>query len=264
MSSLSAAADRIVEMAGKIVLSLTLAFLLGPAIMVVLLSFSGESFIAFPPRSWGLRQYETLFASDYWLNAVGLSIRVAVPAAIVAVAVGLPAALAAHRTLMPGRGLVQVLGMASLIIPISAFAVALFGVFADLGLLGTFLGIVMAHAILAVPLVLIVVTTALTRIPRELELVAMTLGASRARAWRDVTIRLLLPATVAAFIFAFITSFDEAVLINFLGGPGLVTVPKAIFDSVRFGVDAVITAIATLMFVLTAIVALISLRLGSR
>jgi putative spermidine/putrescine transport system permease protein len=264
MSRYSRAVDRLAQITGRAILAATVVFLLGPAVLVVLLSFSGESFIAFPPRTWGLRQYAALFASDYWLNAVMLSIRVAIPAAILAVLVGLPAAMAIHRTTIPGRQALQVLGMASLIIPISAFAVAMFGVFAQLQLLGTFLGIVLAHAVLAVPLVLIVVSTAILRIPKELELVAMTLGASRFRAWRDITMRLLLPATVAAFLFAFVTSFDEAVLINFLGGPGLVTVPKAIFDSVRFGIDALITAIATLLFVMTALVAIVSLKLEAR
>jgi ABC-type spermidine/putrescine transport system permease subunit II len=80
----------------------------------------------------------------------------------------------------------------------------------------------------------------------------MTMGAARARAWAGITARLLLPAILAAAIFAFILSFDEAVFISFLGGPGLVTLPKYIFDSVQFGVDPAITAVATLLMVVTA------------
>src|SRR5690606_33522771 len=93
--------------------------------------------------------------------------------------------------------------------------------------------------------------TALLRIPRELDLVAMTLGASRLRAVIGITLRLLVPASAATAILAFLTSFDEAVFVNFLGGVGLVTLPKAIFDSVRYGVDPAITAIAGTLILLS-------------
>lgn len=248
----------------RALLILTAVFLIAPALLVFVLSFSGESFIRFPPQDWGLRQYETLFTDDKWLDAIWMSVKLAVPTAVLSVAIGLPAAFAMRRTRLPYRDLVQFLSLSSLLIPISAFGVALFGVFSELGLTATFRGMVLAHTVLAVPLVIVVLTTALARIPPELELIAMTLGASRLRAAFGITLRLLAPAIATAALFAFITSFDEAVLITFLGGPGLVTVPKAIFDSVRFGVDAVITAIAALTFVISAAIALVSVRLNPR
>lgn len=232
----------------------TLVFLVAPAIVVVVLSFSDAEFIAFPPPSWGTRQYQTLVESRRWLDTIWLSVRIAVPAAILAAAIAVPAAFAMHRTPLPGRHVLGLFGLLSLIVPISAYAVAMYGLYALLGLLGTTPGIILSHTVLAFPLVLIVTTAALSRIPRELELVAMTLGASRPRAWLGITGRLLIPALITGFVFAFLTSFDEAVFITFLGGPGLVTLPKAIFDSVRFGVDPVITAIATLLMLVSVTV----------
>jgi ABC-type spermidine/putrescine transport system permease subunit II len=232
---------------GRAALIATLLFLLAPAIVVVILSFSDAEFISFPPPSWGARQYETLIASEMWLDTIWLSVRIAAPTALLAAAIAVPAAFAIHRTPVPGGHLLSLFGLLSLIVPISAYAVAMYGLYALLGMLGTMPGIILSHTVLAFPLVLIVTTAALSRIPRELELVAMTLGASRLRAWVGITGRLLIPALITGFVFAFLTSFDEAVFINFLGGPGLVTLPKAIFDSVRFGVDPVITAIATLL-----------------
>jgi ABC-type spermidine/putrescine transport system permease subunit II len=251
---LNRALDRGLSIAGRMLLAVTLAFLLAPAIIVIILSFSNAEFIAFPPPTWGMRQYRTLLESQMWLDAIWLSTRLAVPTAILSALIAVPAAYAIYRTSLPGRSLLSLFGLLSLIVPISAYAVAMYGLYVLLGLLGTKVGIILAHTVLAFPLVLIIVTTALSRIPRELELVAMTLGASRLRAWIGITGRLLIPALVTGFIFAFLASFDEAVFINFLGGPGLVTLPKAIFDSVRFGIDPVITAIATLLIFASAVV----------
>jgi ABC-type spermidine/putrescine transport system permease subunit II len=236
------------------VLTVTLIFLLAPAIIVVILSFSDAEFIAFPPPSWGARQYQTLVESSLWLDTIWLSVRIAAPTSVLAAAIAVPAAFAIHRTPLPGGQLLSLVGLLSLIVPISAYAVAMYGLYALVGLLSTMPGIILSHTVLAYPLVLIVTVAALSRIPRELELVAMTLGASRMRAWVGITGRLLIPALITGFVFAFLASFDEAVFVNFLGGPGLVTLPKAIFDSVRFGVDPVITAIATLLMLVSVTV----------
>lgn len=244
--------DRVLAAGGRLLLLLTLAFLLLPAVVVILLSFSETEFIVFPPPAWGFRQYTTLAQDTAWLNAIWLSVRLAVPTAVLSALIAIPAAYAIHRTPLPGGQMLGFLGLLSLIVPISAYAVALYGLYVWLGLGGTPLGIILAHTVLAFPLVLIVTSAAMSRIPRELDLVAMTLGASRWRAWIGITGRLLVPAFITGIVFAFLASFDEAVFINFLGGPGLVTLPKAIFDSVRFGIDPVITAIATLLMLASA------------
>nr|WP_275941384.1 ABC transporter permease subunit [Planosporangium flavigriseum] len=154
--------------------------------------------------------------------------------------------------MLPGAGLIEATAIAPMLFPIAAYAVAMYAVFAEAGLIGTFHGIVLSHAIHAVPLVVIVLSTALDRVRPELELAAMTMGASRARAWVGITLRLLTPAVLGGATLAFVSSFDEAVFITFLGGPGLVTLPKMIFDSVQYGVDPSITAIATILMVVTA------------
>jgi putative spermidine/putrescine transport system permease protein len=255
------ARDEATRIGGGIATGIFAALLLLPALLVVVLSFSGDSVFAFPPHSWGLRQYRTLFEQAKWGEALWLSVRIAVPAVLLSVAISVPAVLAIHRSRLPGREVLQAAGVTSLIIPISAYAVAMYGVFVQLHLLGTMLGLIIANTVLSLPLVLLVVSAALSRIPVELELAAMTAGASRTRAWSGVTLRLLAPAILAGSVLAFITSFDEAVFINFLGGPGQTTLPKAVFDSVRFGVDPVITAIATLLIVATSLLMLLALRL---
>jgi ABC-type spermidine/putrescine transport system permease subunit II len=254
-------AGRLLRLAGRVaheaLLVLVVFFMVAPTVIVVLLSFSSDEFIRFPPTGWGFQQYETLASSEKWLEPLGRSLTLGISAALVAVLVGFPAVLALYRTAVPGREVAQFLGLGPLLAPSVAYAVALYGLFADLRLLGSFAGMLVVHVTLALPFVLLITGAAIARVPRELELAALSLGASRTRAWRDITLRLLLPAVVASFIFAFVVSFDEAIVTSFLSGIGFVTLPVAIFNSVRFGVDPVITAIATLLTVATALLLLV-------
>jgi len=247
------AIDRVAHWGTNAIVALLVVFLFLPAIVVVFASFSDGKVIRFPPREWGFAQYEHLFASQEWLDAVGTSFKVGIPTAIIACLIGTLAVYAIARTRLPGAGGLYFAGLIGLIAPASAYAVAMYGIFVKLHLLGSVFGLVLAHAVLAVPIVLLVVRAGIARIPIELELAAMSLGASRLRAWLGVTGRLLVPTLVAALVLAFLTSFDEAVFSSFLGGADVTTLPRAIFNSVRFGVDPVITAIATLLMLMTAL-----------
>lgn len=225
-------------------------FMLAPTVIIAILSFSSDDFIAFPPRNWGWTQYETFFAGGRWMDALVFSALVAGSAALIATVAGVAGVLAFNRTGLPGRSALQALGIAPLLLPGIAYAVALYSLFAPIGLLTHPAGLVLAHATLVLPFAMLIVGAAITRIPLALELAAQSLGASLFQAWTGITIRLLAPAIGAALIFTFVTSFDEVVIASFLG---FTTLPIAIFSSVRFGVDPVITAIATLLTLATAI-----------
>jgi putative spermidine/putrescine transport system permease protein len=243
---------RMLRTAGRLayngILALILLYLIAPSVVVVLLSFTGDRFIAFPPHSWGLDQYAALLEGGDWLAPLLRSLAVASISAVIATIVGVAATLALERTRIRGKALVQFLGIGPLLAPAVAYAVALYALFATLRMLGTPQALVLAHATMAVPFVLLITGAAITRIPPELERAAMSLGAGRLRAWRDITLPILAPALLSSAIFAFITSFDEAVVSSFLGYE---TLPVAIFNSVRYGVDPVIMAIATLLTLTT-------------
>jgi ABC-type spermidine/putrescine transport system permease subunit II len=253
--------DTVARAVGGVLVSLVVIALLAPAVLVAVLSFSNDSYLTFPPASWGLRQYRTMLENSTWGSAIWLSFKIAVPTAVVSALISVPAVLAIHRSRLPGRNTLQVAGLTGVIIPISAYAVAMYAVQVQFKIIGTYLGLLVANITIALPLTLVVTAAAMSRIPVSLEQAAMTAGASRARAWMGITVRLLAPAILAGCVLAFITSFDEAVFINFLGGPGQVTLPKAIFDSVRFGLDPVITAIATVLMVATSLLMLVALHL---
>jgi ABC-type spermidine/putrescine transport system permease subunit II len=256
--------DRITRVVGLLAVTLAAGFLLAPALLTAVLSFSNDPYFGFPPKSWGLRQYDTLLNDATWRDALWLSVKIAVPVALLSAAIAVPAVFAIHRSGLPGRQAVHAAGLAGVIIPISAFAVAMFGVLSELNLLATYTGLVIANTVLAIPAMLVVISSSFGRIPIELELAAMVTGASRTRAWIGITLRLLLPAIAGGFVLAFVASFDEAVFINFIGGPGLTTLPKAILDSARLGVNPVIMAVATLLMVATSLVMILALRLARK
>lgn len=232
--------------------ALIAAMMLLPTVLVAVLSFSGDQYIAFPPRTWGLRQYATLFAARQWREPFVRSVLVATVASPVAVLIGLFAVIGMHRTPIRGRTLLQLLGIGPALMPGVAYAVALYSLFGWLGLLETARSVVLAHIALCVPFVILIAGAAISRVPRELELAALSLGAGRGQVLRDITLPLIAPAILASFLFAFVHSFDDTVITSFLSGVGFETLPVAIFNAVREGVEPVITAIATLLTAVTA------------
>jgi ABC-type spermidine/putrescine transport system permease subunit II len=247
-------ADVVVRSFARAVVVVAVVFMAAPVLVVIVLSFSNLDFIQFPPSEWGLRQYTQLGTATEWLEATKQSFLVALPTALLAIVVAVPAVIALYRTTVRGQSVLAFAAIVPLLIPHVAYAVGMYGIMADANLIATRTGIVLSHVAITFPLVFLIASASILRIPQELELAAMSLGASRYRAWLGITLRLLASAVGAGALLAFVTSFDEPVFASFLGGPGLVTLPKAIFDSVLLGVDPVITAIATILIVSTALV----------
>jgi len=242
-------AAKAVVVADTALRTIVTACLYAPVILIVVLSFANGTILRFPPESWGFRQYRTLFGSSYWLGAMRTSLEVSAISAAIALAVGVPVTIAIYRTRLPFKGLIQLIALSPLVLPGVAYALSLYTIFVAARIEGSMKALVLTYSVLGMPLVILVVGPAMARVSTDLELVAMTLGASRTRAILGITLRMLAPAVGAAFIFAFIFAFDDAVFINFVGGPTTVTLSKAIFDSVKVGIDPVITAVATLLMV---------------
>lgn len=242
------------RMAQLLVVGVISLFLLAPIVLVFVLSFSNDEFISFPPQSWGIDQYRTMASSDLWTLPIVRSVLIGLVVSAVVTVVGVTAVIAVVRGRLPGRALIQAIAIGPLIVPGVVYAIGAYQVFADLGLVGTKIAFVLAHTVLAVPLVLLIVGAAAARVPRELELAAMSLGAGRSRAIRDVTLRLLTPAILASALFAFSLSLNEVVVSNFLADIDFTTLPVAIFASLRIAVEPVIMAISASLAVLSGIV----------
>lgn len=254
--------DRIVRGLGLALTAVAVLILVSPILFTILLSFSNDSSIKFPVTSWGFERYIELFTSEKWLESLALSFRLAAVSALIALVVSVPALYAIVRSRFALRNLVEQVSILSLLFPITAYAVAMYGVFAQFRMLGQFWGLAVAHAVIAIPFVMLIGAIGLRAQAKELELVAITLGANRFRAFTGITLRLAIPSLIGGFVLAFQASFEEAVLVNFLGGPGLLTLPKRILDSLQWGSEPVVTAIASLVAVVTSALVVIFLTMN--
>jgi ABC-type spermidine/putrescine transport system permease subunit II len=225
---------------------LALVFLAVPVVIVVPMSFSSASTLAFPPPGFSLRWYRAFFGERAWLEAAANSVTIAVASSVSALALGSLAAYGLVRGTFRGRAILEGNFMAPLIVPPVVKAVALYIAFAQLGLLHTYAGLIVSHTILAVPYVVLLMSVAIRSLDLRLEQVAYTLGASWAVTLRRVLLPNLWPSVLATWILAFVVSFDEIILTFFLFGYRD-TLPKRMFTLLEQKVDPTITAIATML-----------------
>lgn len=234
----------------RIVLALcgigVLVFLCLPVLIVVPMSFSSSSSLRFPPEGFSMRWYAQIFSDPRWVQAIRTSLLLALLSSTLALLLGGLAAYGLVRGRFFGRMTIQSNFISPMIIPSVITAVAMYFALARVGLLGSFAGLLLGHTLLGVPYVVLIMSVAIRSFDSRIEQVAFTLGASWFTMLRRVLIPNLLPSTAAAWIFAFVTSFDEVVITTFIGGTHE-TVPKRMFNDLVMQVNPSITAIATLL-----------------
>jgi putative spermidine/putrescine transport system permease protein len=244
----------------------TLFFLVLPILVVVPMSFSSSSTLSFPPPGLSMRWYASFFESDTWLDALQTSALLAAVSSVLALVLGSLAAYGLRRYSFCFKASLESNFMAPMALPTIITAVALYIAFARAGILGTFPGLILAHTLLGVPYVMLVMNVAFRSFDVRLEHVAWTMGASWFTTMRRVVIPLLAPNVAAAWIFAFVSSFDEVVVTSFIAGP-YNTLPKQMFNQLTLEISPTITAVATLLIgftVLCLIGAAVILRRGSK
>ena len=236
-----------------------LIFLVLPIMVVVPMSFSSAEALTFPPPGFSFRWYESFFGDARWLQAARTSLLVAVISSTLAVALGSTAAYSIVRGQWPGRRFVEANFLLPLVVPQVILALALYMVFAQIGILGTRVGLVLAHTVLAVPYVVLIMSVAIRTFDVRIEQVAMSLGSSWSRMFVSILLPNLVPSLAAAWLFAFVISFDEVILTIFIAGANE-TIPKRMFNELTLQVNPTITAIATLL-IATSVVTISALGL---
>lgn len=234
-----------------IVAALVLLYLVFPILVVIPLSFSAGTYLSFPPPGFSLRWYENFLGRSDWLDAATLSLWVGGAVMVLATALGAPAALALVRGDFRGKSLLTGFIISPLIAPVIIVAIGIYFFYARLGLVGNPLALVIAHTALAVPFVVINVTATLQGFDERLEQAAMNLGATPWRTFWQVTFPIIRPGVFAGALFAFISSFDELVVALFVSGTSAVTLPRKMWESIRFEIDPTIAAVSTILVVLT-------------
>ena len=229
---------------------LGMAFLVLPLLIVVPMSFSSARALTFPPPGFSLRWYAAFFGDSRWMAATWISSSVAFLSSLLALALGGLAAYGLRRSTFRGRSVIEANFLAPVIVPTIIVAVALYLGFARVGLLGTYAGLVLAHTMLSVPFVVMVLGVAIRDLDQRIEHVAWSLGATWLQTMRRVVLPNLAPSAFAAWIFAFIASFDEVIVTQFVAG-AYDTVPKRMFNELVLEINPTITAVATLLIGLT-------------
>lgn len=227
---------------------LALGYLIVPMLVVIPLAFSKASYLTFPPPGYSLRWFTSFFNNQQWLAATWFSLWASAAAACLSLVLGMPAAFALMRKRLPGKLVIYLLLISPLVVPHIVIGVALFFSLVPVGLSGTPLGFILGYAIIAVPYVVVLFTGGLQRFDRSLELAAAGLGARPATVIRTVTIPLLMPTLVSAFLFAFIVGFDDVVLGLFLSSPSATPLPIRMWDDIRQEISPQIAVVAVLLF----------------
>ena len=208
-------------------------FLLVPIAIVVPMSFSTSISFEFPPPGYSLGYYAKYFTSEEWLHPTLNSFVIAIGATVLTMLLVVPAAFGYVRYRFRGKTFVNLLMMAPLIVPHVVSAVAYYGFLGRVRLTGTLLGVIVAHGILAVPVAFLVITA--------------SSGAGPLRTFFHVTLPVLRPGMLVGALFAFLSSFNEAVVVIFIGGREASTLPKKMYESIRLESDPVIAVVSTLL-----------------
>jgi putative spermidine/putrescine transport system permease protein len=222
-----------------------------PTVIVIPMSFSDSQYLEFPPQTWSLRWYHEYLDTPRWMNATVTSFKVASLTMLVATPFG---TMAAYGLFVSGSRLgkmVFFMLMTPMIVPVILIAIGTFYVFGKLGLVNSILGLVLAHTVLSVPIVMIIITAALRTYDLNQERVAQSLGSTRLRAFFEITLPQLKFSILTAALLAFLTSFDEVIISIFLSGGGNSTLTKQMFSALRDYIDPTIAAISTLMILLS-------------
>jgi putative spermidine/putrescine transport system permease protein len=237
---------------GLIVLTgAVLLFLVAPILTIVPLSFSSGSFFYYPLPGLSLRWYQDFFTSSFWLSSLKNSLIIGISATMLATVLGTMAALGIWRARFPAQALVLAMLISPMVVPVVIIAVGVYFAFAPLGLTDGYLGLILAHATLGVPFVVITVLATLSAFDRTLLRAAESLGASQLTTFRRVMLPLILPGVASGAVFAFAASFDEVVVVLLMAGPAQRTLPRQMFAGINDNISLTIAAAATMLIAIS-------------
>ena len=239
-----------------------LGSLLIPVIVVIGLSFSSAEFLQFPPRGLSLRWFRAFFASQEWVGAAGRSFVVAAITTVIATVLGTAVAYGIERGQVRSRGLWYALLLSPLVLPPTILAFGLYYVYASLGWIGSLTALAAAHVVIVLPFVFVTLSQGIRSIDPTIEFAAASLGGKPAYVFRRITLPLLRASAVSGALLAFLTSFDELIIALFLTSPRSATLPKRMWDSVRFEIDPTNAAAATLLIALSVLIVSFSVYAG--
>ena len=244
----------------RTICALIFFFLIFPIITIIPLSFNAENFFTFTPamlaldpEGYSTKHYVDFFTNPDWQQALRNSFIIAPAATLIATVLGTLAAIGLSQNHVPFRSTIMAILISPMIVPLIISAAGMYFFYSRIGLQGTYWGVVLAHAALGTPFVIITVTATLVGFDQSLVRASASMGAGPIRTFFKVQMPLILPGVVSGALFAFITSFDEVVVVLFLGSAGQKTLPWQMFTGLREQISPTILAVASIMVLLSII-----------
>ena len=229
-------------------------FLIAPILVIIPLSFNAEPYFTFTEgmmsldrEAYSVRWYKDIATNPQWIFSAKNSIIVATCSTLIATVLGTLAALGLSQSHMPYRPLVMGVLISPMIVPLIISAAGMFFFYSKIGLSQTMPGLILAHAVLGTPFVVITVTATLAGFDHSLTKAAQSLGSGTSRTFFKIQMPLILPGVVSGALFAFITSFDEVVVVFFLAGFKQRTIPRQMWAGIREQISPTILAVATIL-----------------
>jgi len=235
------------ELLFTLVVGLIYLFLTLPSVLTIPISFGGATSLTFPPSTFSLELYQRFFASPVWTGSLLESLIVGSLTAVVATFIGSLAAFGLVRGTFIGQRLVGVILLSPILVPSIVIALGVYFYFSQLRLIGTTLGLVLAHSVLTIPYVIVVVTSGLKQIDQNIETAAGVMGAKPLTIYNRVVVPQIKHSLASAFLFAFLISFDEVVISWFIAGTSATTLPVVMYSSLKVEVAPEIAAAASML-----------------
>ena len=229
-------------------------WLLAPIVIVCILAFSGDGYLHFPPSSLSLRWFVRFLGDVQWQRAMLSSLIIGAIACVISTTVGFFCAYAFLRAEFRGKKLLLSLLLTPIIVPNIITAIAMYYLAGKLRLIGNVPWLGLCHAVIAMPIVLLILLSALHAVDPNLERAALGLGSSRARVFFRVVLPIALPGVMSAALFAFLASFDELLISLFLSGVHTQTLPVRIWNSLNLQVEPTIAAVSAFLIAVTCVV----------
>jgi len=236
---------------------LVLIFLVLPVFVIIPISFSSAQYLTFPPPGLSLQWYQQYFGGRDWIAATIQSLQVGLGTVVVCLLLGVPLAFALVRTSFRGKFLVDALVISPMILPAIILAIGDYLLFVRLRLVGTTWALILGHAVIALPFMVVNVRATLKGVDPDLERAASSLGAPPLAVFTTVTLPLMMPGVITGALFAFIISFDEVVIALFLSGPYTQTLPMRMWSGLRYEIEPTLAAVSSLLIIFAAVILII-------
>ena len=245
----------------RVLCGLIFFYLIAPILVIIPLSFNAQDFFTFTPEmlrldpaGFSTKHYADFFTNIDWQVPLWNSLKIAPMATLIAVSLGTLAAVGLSQSHVPFKGAIMAILISPMIVPLIISAAGMYFFYSRIGLQGTYWGVVLAHAALGIPFVIITVTATLVGFDRSLTRAAASMGAGPMRTFLKVQMPLILPGVVSGALFAFITSFDEVVVVMFMGAAGQKTLPWQMFTGLREQISPTILAAATVLIAISVVI----------